>query len=299
MSKILLIDANSIFYACQHATKLHSGGMETQAVFGSVKTAKELRKLYPQFTQLWCHDTRATWRYALHPGYKSKRADTTDKVAVKVALETQRPYIKQAFAALGLRQMTIDGFEADDIIGHLSKKFSADPENQIGIISGDRDLCQLVKTNVWWRDMRDDSRLLTKSNFVDKTGCRTPFSFLETKVLQGDTSDCIEGVGGIGEKGAPEFIAEFGSVGEFWRRCDSGEMIPKKKAHVNLASGPGREIYKRNFQLMQLLKVNPPSRENTHLDVGKFDKESFANICGELSFISILKNLDEFTNFFL
>ena len=134
----------------------------------------------------------------------------------------------------------------------------------------------------------------------------------------------------------PEFIAEFGSVREFWRRCDSGEFVPKYKAHKNLwlgtspitleehmaqfpandgtvdektyakmqkkhqddYIGQGRSIYKRNFQLMQLLRVQPPEKKDVIVDAGKFDKEAFANVCEELGFISILRNLDEFTSYF-
>lgn len=337
MSKTLLIDANSIFYAAQHATKLTSGGMETQAVFGAIKTARELCKTYPGFRQIWCHDTKAEWRFKLLPTYKSTRSDTAEKVAVKKALNEQRSYMGRAFSALGLCQMTVNGYEADDIIGFMAKKLSAVPENKIGIISGDRDLCQLVRANVFWRDMRDDSRIVTASNFYDFTGCKSPMEFLERKCLAGDGSDTITGVGGIGDKGAPEFIAEFGSVREFWRRCDAGEFVPKLKAHQRLWKGEcehdmdawtalfpvydgtsdlkaydkrrkahadnwpgqGRLLFRRNFQLMQLLKVTPPKKEDLRVDTGRLDKDAFAGVCEELGFISILKNLDEFVNHFI
>jgi len=331
----LLIDANSIGYACQQATKLTCGGMETQAAYGMIKTVRELRMQYPTFTPMILWDGRAEWRFKLHPEYKSNRKDTPEKVAMKASYAKQKPYIESLLRHLGVRQLTAFGQEADDLAGYFVGKLSAVPGSKIGLITGDGDWKQLVRQNVWWKDPRDDARFIDHKNFYAKTGCLTPFSYLETKILTGDTSDCISGVGGIGEKGAPEFIAEFGSVRNFWRLCESGAFIPKLKAHKNLLGtcefdqdewmaqfmapadevdaktleklqkkhkeawpGQGRTIYKRNFQLMQLLRVPAPSKSDIKLDVGKFDKEAFASVCEELAFVSILRNLDEFTNHF-
>lgn len=336
----LLIDANSIGYASQQATKLTCGGMETQAAFGFIKTMRELRMQFPSYTPMVLWDGRAEWRFKLHPEYKSNRRDTPEKVAMKESYAKQKPFIEQLLRHLGVRQLTAYKMEADDLAGYFVRQLSAKPGSRIGLITGDGDWMQLVRNatqttgSVWWKDPRDDSRYVDHKNFYAKTGCKSPFSYLETKILTGDTSDCISGVGGIGDKGAPEFIAEFGSVREFWRRCESGEFEPRLKAHKRLLGscdldlegwmtqfeiptgtdektadklrkkhadawpGQGRSIYKRNFQLMQLLKVAPPAKTDIKLDLGKFDKEAFANVCEELAFVSILRNLDEFTAHF-
>lgn len=332
----LLIDGNSIGYAAQSATKLTSGGMETQAAYGIIKTMREMRATYRSYTPLFLWDGRAQWRFDLYPEYKSNRDSDPEKIRSKEAYAKQKPYIERMLQHLGVRQMMATTHEADDMAGYLVAKLSADPKNSVGLITGDRDWLQLIRKNVFWRDLRDDSRFITADNFYDKTGCKTPFAFLETKILQGDSSDCISGVGGIGEKGAPEFIAEFGSVREFWRRCDAGEYVPTALAHRRLWKGvspftkeewaaqqvlpsvvrtdketaklkkqwadswvgQGRLIYKRNFQLMQLLRVKPPEKKDVVVIPGKFDKEAFANVCEELAFTSILRNLDEFTSFF-
>ena len=297
--KILLIDGNAIGYAAQQATKLNAGGMETQAAFGITKTIRELRIENRSFVPMVLWDGRAEWRFKLHPEYKSNRRDTPEKVAMKAAYAKQKPHIERLLSTLGVRQMTAYDREADDLAGYFVRKLSADPANEIGLITGDGDWDQLVRRNVWRKDPRSDAKFITAANFYSKTGCKTPFAYLETKILMGDTSDCISGVGGIGEKGAPEFIAEFGSVRNFWRMVDSGEFKPKLKKHIGLASPEGRAIYKRNFQMMQLLQVEPPPKAVTKIDTGKFDKEAFANACEELAFGSILRNLDEFTKPFL
>ncbi|MPQ56345.1 5'-3' exonuclease H3TH domain-containing protein [Duganella sp. FT27W] len=333
----LLIDGNSIGYAAQQATKLISGGMETQAAFGMIRELRSLRQVHPEYTPFVLWDGRAQWRFDLYPPYKGSRNSTPEQVAMKESYKRQRPYIARLLRHLGVRQLTVTSAEADDMGGYFAKLLSSAPGSKVGLITGDEDWMQLVRAatatsgEVWWKDPRSDGKFTNHKNFYDKTGCRTPFAFLETKILMGDGSDEITGVGGIGEKGAPEFIAEFGSVREFWRRCDAGEFVPRLKAHKRLYEGicpldidqwmtnypgdpadakalkkykdswpgQGRLIYKRNFQLMQLLKVPAPAKADVQLDAGKFDKEAFAEVCQELAFASILKNLDEFTNTFL
>jgi 5'-3' exonuclease len=303
MSKTLLIDANAIGRAANHATKLTANGMETQAIFGFLKTMKVLRTRMATYTPLVLWDGKADWRYKLYPEYKQSRKTDPKKAAAREAYKKQVPMIEVALRHLGVRQLTVANMEADDLGGYFAVKLSADPANSVGLITGDEDWRQLVRGgagagNVWWRDMRDDSKFVDHKTFYDKTGCKSPFQFLESKILQGDTSDEIGGVGGLGETYATELLAQFGSVRNFWRMVDSGEFKPKYVRHKTLASPEGRTLYKRNFQLMQLLRVDPPKKELTNLDPGKFDKEAFANICEELSFISILKNLDEFTALF-
>lgn len=336
MKKTLIIDGNAIGYAAQGTTKLHSGGLQTQAAFGAIRTLADLKHEYPDYTFRWLWDGRADWRFALHPDYKSNRDDDPVKVAERNAYVEMRPYIARALSALGVWQMTAYTHEADDIAGYFVQKMSVDPNHQLGLITGDRDWLQLVRRNVFWRDPRDDAKYIDHHNFYDRTGCKSPFAFLETKILQGDTSDCISGVGGIGKGTAPEFIAEFGSVRNFWQLCDSGAHVPKTKAqrslwkgtspfskdqwaaqldlssvaaddkqkakmlkaHKDAWPGQGRLLYRRNFRLMQLMRVEAPSTKDTLIDAGSFNKDAFAQVCEELSFTSILRTLDKFTNRF-
>lgn len=293
--KYLLIDGNSVGYSSHYATKLHAGEMETQAVFGFVKTMRELRVTYPEHIPLVLWDGHAQWRFDLSPEYKSNRDNDPKKLAIREAYHKQTPYIKDALCALGVRQLRAKTHEADDLAGYFVKNLSEkDGFEEIVLISGDRDWLQLVRPGVTWRDMRDDARIVTTANFLDKTGYKTPLAFLEGKCLTGDSSDCISGVGGIGDKGAPEFLAEFGSVREFWRQCETGEYKPTKKAHINLYSGPGRQIFGRNLKMMQLLKVPKPDPSAVESRTGKPDPEAFADLCGELAFASITRNLDSF-----
>jgi len=329
MKKTLLIDGNSIGHACHHSKELTANGMQVQAIFGFLKTMRSLRQQYPQHTPLILWDGRAQWRFDIHPEYKTSRESDAEKIAAKNEYTQQKPYILNACEALGVRQLLVSTHEADDLAGYMVKKL-AGPDHEIEMITGDKDWAQLVRPGVTWRDLRDDSRTITFDTFLDKTGYATPYAFLEGKCLQGDGSDDISGVGGIGEKGAPLVLAEFGSVREFWRRCDSGEYVPTKKAllslwkgtspltsdewasmyvgdaddkkavkkHMDLWPGQGRLLFSRNLKLMQLLKVPEPEKANTCMIRGKLEVDKFKAICDELAFMSISSNIDTFVDYF-
>lgn len=295
MSKTLLIDGNSVGYAAHYATKLTSGDLETQAIFGFIKTLRQLRLDYPGHAPFVLWDGRADWRFEALPEYKSNRTADAKKIEVRDAYAAQRPFIAEMLEVLGVRQLIVTTHEADDMAGfYVESITSKSAENEIVLITGDKDWIQLVRPGVTWCDLRDDSRRVDHKNLMDKTGYATPFAFLQGKCLQGDTSDCISGVGGIGEKGAPEFLAEFGSVRAFWAQCDAGKFVPKKKAHINLNAPEGRAIFTRNFRLMQLLKVPAPKREDVRINAGGFDADKFESLCESLSFVSILRDVNAF-----
>jgi len=293
--KYLLIDGNSVGYACHYATKLNAGGMETQAIFGFTKTMRELRVTYPDSVPIVLWDGHADWRFKLNPDYKSNRDNDPKKVAIKEAYQKQGPFIKDIVEALGVRQMRVTTHEADDMAGYMVTELTQKPGNEITLISGDRDWLQLVRPGVTWRDMRDDAKIVTMANFFDKTAYKTPLAFLEGKCLQGDSSDCISGVGGIGEKGAIDLLATFGSVKNFWKACEDGSYKPTKKALVSLYEGEGRKLFARNFSMMQLLRVQKPKPEAVELRKGALDVGRFHDLCAELAFGSITKNIDHFT----
>lgn len=324
MKHTSIIDANSVGRAAHSGPKLSAAGMETQAAFNFIRGLLDLKRTTPNTTPLVLWDNRAEWRFKLCPTYKSNRESDPVKVAEAEAYKKMRPYIGRMLQHLGVKQVSAIGFEADDLAGWFVQRLRGVDGNEVELVTGDRDWIQLVGGNVSWRDHRNDL-IINADNFYLKTGCRTPLEFLETKILAGDTSDCISGVGGVGEKGAPLFIAEFGSMREFWRRCASGEHTPKGKTqqrllgsspytleewtalydtnpvdtkalkkHVDAWPGQGRTLYKRNFQMMQLLRVTPPTKAEIQIVNGAFNKDEFAKVCEELAFTSILRSLDKF-----
>lgn len=292
MKTTIVVDANSVGYAQHYGTTLKSGDLETQAIFGSIRVAKELHQGYPGAKILWAWDGRAQWRFDMCSTYKSNRANDAKKIKIKEAYQKQRPYIAKALEHLGVRQITDASSEADDLAGYFVSKLSSDPENYVILLSGDHDWRQLVKRNVIWRDHKDIKNYVTLENFLDKTGYKTPLAFLQGKALQGDNSDVIDGIEGIGEARASMLIAQFGSVTEFWKQVEKGSYVPKKAYEIRLATVKSKRLFLRNLKLMQLMNVEKPT--DTTIVPGELDKEKFIELCEELNFNSILSNIDNY-----
>ena len=322
MSLTNLVDGNSIGHANHNATKLTVGGMETQAIFGVVKSIHALVKEDPSASTLVLWDGKSQWRKDVLPSYKENRTATNEREAAhKESYKKQSPFVRKALQLLGVRQMLATSAEADDLAGLLVKKLAG---RQIRLVTGDKDWLQLVRPGVTWFDPIRD-RQCNLSNFFEFTGYRTPEQFLDGKALVGDTSDNIPPVGGIGETGAPEFIAEFGSVQRFYDQVDAGLFVPKKKAHIRLCGesefskdewaaqyagdpsdekakkkhldqwpGQGRIIFARNRRVMNLLDVPPPPKEDVSIINPTFNPEGFRALCEKLAFHSILRNFDAF-----
>lgn len=293
MSGNLIVDGNSIGHANHNATKLTVGEMETQAIFGVVKSLHALAKNHRGWNTVVLWDGKAQWRKEICPDYKENRKATDEKQAAhKESYKKQSPFIRKALQLMGVRQMLVTSAEADDMAGLMTKRL-ASAGQRVKLITGDKDWLQMVQSGVIWFDPIRD-RECNMSNFFEFTGYRTPEQFLDGKALMGDSSDNISGVGGIGEKGAPEFVAEFGSVAAFFRQVDSGLFVPKKKAHIRLASPEGRAVFERNRKVMNLLDVPTPPKEDVSVIAPAFNKEAFRTLCQKLAFHSILREFDAF-----
>lgn len=290
----ILIDGNALGRRMDKAMNLSVGGLKIGAVFGFIKAMGAMKRKYPNVELLSLWDGRAQWRYDLYPGYKGNReAKTPAEEAEDNAYRKQVQIIRKGLEYLGVKQMCCATQEADDMAGFFSRNLSA-AGKRVLLVTSDRDWLQLVNENVDWYDPLNDV-LITMDNFFESTGYRNGRAFLDGKVLMGDTSDTIPPVGGIGEKGGPVFCAEFGNVAGFFAKVDSGEFVPKKKAHTGLASPEGRAKYELNLKLMNLLDVQKPPPDTVSVIKGRFSEEKFRNFCERFAFQSILKDWTPFT----
>lgn len=305
---VLLIDGNSIGHANNASSRLSVGGIETQAIIGSLATMRDLMVKFDA-TPICLWDGRAQWRYDLYPAYKAKRQLDPNKtpkpyeIAAQKARESyrvQRPHIVRGLQLLGVRQVIPQDDEADDIAGYLAKDFSAKGKAVV-LTSRDHDWLQLVDENVKWHNPVE-SELVTHHTFAEYTGYEHPHQFVAEKCLVGDSSDNINGVSGIGEKCAQALLAHYGTVeaalaeiqavGDQWTPPNK-ELSRFKKKLVNFAldTDGGIGIYERNQKLMSLLNVQKP----TSLRVVRepLNEEGFQEFCYEFAFQSILRKYDE------
>lgn len=303
MTTLVLVDGNSVGWK-HHAggAKLRSGELETQAIFGFIRSLRNMRIAYSGANIITLWDGRAQWRFDMHPDYKSNRDNDAKKAKLKEGYVAQRPYISRACELLGVTQITSFGHEADDLAGFLVEK-KAPTVDQVILQTGDHDWMQLVRSNVAWVDVLDPTNIVTLQNIMDKTGYSTPLEFLQGKALVGDTSDVIPGLPGVGDKTAAEFIARWGSVANYLRAVDSGQHTPAvRKSKVSktlhpeqlIASSEGRRIFLRNMKLMQLMKVTPPAPSQTTMSQSPLNEDGFMEFCEELSFASIKGSFDQF-----
>lgn len=302
----MLLDANSIGFAAQNGTKLTVGERQVQAIFGFLRSLRGAVQKFPNYKPIVLWDGKAKWRFDLFPGYKDRTGKDSKMDAMRESYQEQRPDIARALKYLGVTQAIVLDAEADDLAAQMSMRYSK-MGSQVLLVTGDKDWMQLIDENVRWYEHRQErSRIVSMHNFFDETGCKTPSIFVQNKALMGDSSDTIPGVGGIGEKGAAEFLAEFGSVDNFFRLADAGEL-PKKLSVVRKRFAnnerplkskkygempPMRDAYYRNLKLMDLKQAPEIKPSDMRVTKGSLDVEAFAQFCEEMFFRSILSDIN-------
>lgn len=306
MSKhILLIDGNSVGHAAHNGTKLTVGSYEVQAIFGFIKSLRTYRVNFPSAEPWVLWDHRAQFRFDLFPGYKDRAGKDPDADARRESYKTQSNHLRTLVTYLGVMQMSAKGFEADDLAAQLSRKLSS-LGMKVTLITGDKDWLQLVDENVSWYEHRNaDFNVVGPADFTDKTGFLTTQGFVEGKALMGDSSDTIPGVGGFGEKGATEFIAQHGSVEHFIFKAENGGIPKLKAAEKRLVENkppgdskkygvmaPTRDAFIRNMKLMDLgqaPRIEPDVITKLRMPL---NRERFTSLANELAFHSITDDFD-------
>jgi len=210
MAKCLLIDGNSIinraFYALPPLT--NGSGQHTNAVYGfTTMLLRIIEEEKPTHVLVAFDAGKRTFRHEEYGDYKGGRAKTPPE------LSEQFPMLKDLLRAMNIKQFEIEGYEADDIIGTLTKR--ADEENiETIVVSGDKDMLQLASDRVRIALTRKG---ISETEMFDPETIRekyqlTPQQIIDLKGLMGDASDNIPGVPGVGEKTALKLLQQFGSV---------------------------------------------------------------------------------------
>lgn len=307
----ILIDANSVAHAAHRGTILKAGDQETQAVYNTIKTVRSVRVRYPDASIIVLWDGRS-WRKDKSTVYKANREDSAEKVEERRRLKTQMPFLRKGLGMLGVPQLLAFNLEADDLAAHLTQRYIAAGDN-VRLISGDQDWLQLVGPRCVWEDHRDESKKVNAASFPEWTGVDTPLQFVQLKALQGDISDNLPGVGGIGEVKALQIIKVWGRVETFLADTDPASTWASKgltKTKTNKATGQttvhpepfhkalkdfhadldGRHAkFFHNMLMMDLISGHQPAPERMTLSKGALDPEGFMSLCQELAFHSIYR----------
>lgn len=279
MDKMVLIDGNSLFNRAYYATPVFTtkDGTPTNAVFGFIKLLfKILDDVKPEYIVVAFDMKAPTFRHKMYDGYKSTRKPMPPDLAV------QLEPLKNLLSAMKIATCGIEGIEADDILGTLSKKFDVHSY----IYTGDRDSYQLVdeKTDVCYTKKGvSDILHLTIENFKSEVGIM-PSQVIDLKALMGDKSDNIPGVPGIGEKTALGLIEEFGTLDEIYENTYGFKFAVREKFEKN------RELAYLSYKLatidrdcdidLQLEECVAPKKYNDEVKklFAEFEFKSFLNM---------------------
>ncbi len=288
MSKIVLIDGHSIlnraFYGIPDLT--NSEGMHTNAVYGFLNIMfKILDEEQPDCLAVIFDRSEPTFRHEMYSDYKGNRAPMAQE------LRQQVPVIKDVLHAMEIETVEKAGYEADDILGTISRE--AEKEGMdVCILSGDRDLLQLATDDITIRIPKTKQGGTEIENYTARDVLEryqvTPTEYIDVKALMGDSSDNIPGVPGIGEKGATAIISKYKSIENAYDHVD--EITPAK----------ARNALAEHYDLAQLSKKLATIVTDADLDfdpesavVGNFYTPEAYNWFKRLEFKNMLSRFDE------
>lgn len=237
MDRIAIIDGNSLLNRAYYAMRnpmITKDGIFTQGIFGFLNMMEKIKKDYEPAYMAIAFDLKApTFRHKTYDAYKAGRKKMPPELAMQI------PILKDVLRAMNIKQVEMEGFEADDLIGTIATEAEEDGLEPF-IITGDKDELQLatdVTKIILTRKGVTEFEIYDKQAMIDKYGF-TPTQFIDFKGLMGDQSDNIPGIPGVGEKTATKLILEYGSVENLIANVDDVKpkgVRAKVEEHAQLA----------------------------------------------------------------
>ncbi len=296
MSRLLLIDGNSIlnraFYGIMGNKMLTTkDGKYTNAVYGFLAIMfKVMEELKPEYMMVTFDMKGPTKRHEMYKEYKANRHGMPDELA------EQMPIIKEILRAMNIDIIEKQGYEGDDILGTLSV-FGEKQGLDVTVLSGDRDNFQLATDKVTIRIPRTKAGKTEVEDFnrekIIETYGVEPKQLIEVKGLQGDSSDNIPGVPGIGEKTALSLIKKYGSIQNLYEKVEKGEDDLKGKQKENIVNNKELAMLSRELGTINL--EAPVEMSMEELKVEEWNKPEVLRIFKELNFNRYIErfNLEE------
>lgn len=288
MKRLVLIDGHALAYRAFYALPLEAfttrDGEPTNATYGFARTLLDLMlsKEPPKYLAV-SFDVGATFRDDLFAEYKGTREKMPDE------LRQQIERIRQVVAALNIPILELEGFEADDVLGTIARQARAE-DVQAYIITGDRDLLQLVDDNTVvelpaGRGQREPS-VYDEKAVKEKLGVR-PDQVVDYKALVGDQSDNIPGVTGVGPKTAVRLLGQYGSLDGIYENLD------KIKGAMGSKLADGKEDAYLSYKLAKIITDAPINLDLDACLTKAYDPETVLELFRELEFRSLTSRLTE------
>jgi DNA polymerase-1 len=302
---VYLLDTMSFIFRAYHAMQRSRpmstrGGLPTAATYVFVNMIKKLRQDFAPvyFAAVFdvsgevFRDGRARTMGPLrkwdsksqsfvdvgYEGYKANRAVMPED------LRRQIPYIRRALEALRIPILEAEGFEADDVIGTLARE-AAERDHEVFIVSGDKDMMQLVTSSVKILNPQKDNLILDPAKVVETLGV-PPDKVVDVMALRGDSVDNIPGAPGIGDKGSVELILEFGNVEAV---LDRAAEVKRKSYRESLEQN--RDAVLLSKELVTIDSHVPLALDLTAMETQTPDIEACRELFTELEFTSMLRDL--------
>ncbi len=281
MKKMLVIDGNSILNRAYYGIRplTNKNGLYTHAVYGMVNIiSKHIETIKPDFCAVAFDLKAPTFRHKMYDGYKANRKGMPEELAV------QLPYAKMCMEYLGMKVLSKEGFEADDILGTLSV-MAANEGAHAYVLTGDRDSLQLIDDNVSVLLVKTkDTTEYTREVFFENYGVN-PDVFVDVKALMGDTSDNIPGVAGIGEKTALKLISDFGNMDKLYSEYETSSL----SASVKQKLAVGKEMAYLSRDLAKIDTDAPIGVELADCEYIGVKREQLYSLFAELEFSALIK----------
>lgn len=284
-SKLVIIDGNSLmhraFYALPNLT--NSKGLHTNVIYGFVNMLYKIQEEFkPDYIGI-AYDRKApTFRHEEYPEYKAGRLKMAEEMVEQI------PVLKEVIAAMNIKQIEIDGYEADDIIGTVSALCTQKEVSAI-IITGDRDAFQLINDHVHvFITKKGISEMIEfdREKLMEVYQI-TPEQVIDMKGLMGDASDNIPGVPGIGEKTALELIKQFETLES---TLENFSQVKKNKVRENLETYRDQALLSK--RLATIIKDVPIDINIEDFIVNAPDNSMLYNHFKELGFKGLLTKLE-------
>jgi DNA polymerase-1 len=273
MKKIYLIDVSSMFFRAFYAIRplTAPSGLPTNAIFGFLSMITKLMREEKPDYMVFCYDRKEpSFRKELYAEYKANRTEMPPDLALQI------PYIKKLADLMGIPSLEIESYEADDIIGSMSK-LSRQNDFEVQIVSGDKDFGQLVGDHVILYDTMKEIRY-DSAGVLSKWGI-SPDQVIDYMALVGDSSDNIPGVAGIGPKGAQKLIESFGHLDNIYEKIEQVESASLRKKLLE-----NKEMAFLSKKLVTIFCDIALNKEMDSYKLQGFKKEELRTLLQELNF---------------